>query len=114
MHELAITESLVKIALAKAEEIEAKRIVRISLKIGRLSGYVPEAVEMNFRLLTSGTKAEGAVLDIQWVPITCRCSSCGVEYQADEVDLNCKKCGTLTGRIIGGREMFIDSIEVDN
>lgn len=114
MHELAITESMVKIALTKAEEIGAKRIVKINLKIGRLSGYVPEAVEMNFGLLTAGTKAEGAVLDIKWVPIKCRCSNCGKEYQIEEVDLNCNKCGTLTGRIIGGREMFIDSIEVDN
>jgi len=113
MHELAITESLVKIALAKAEEVGARRIKSINLKIGRLTGYVPEAVEMNFRLVTPGTKAEGAGLDIQWVPVRCRCRECGKEYISDELDLNCPQCGKLSGQIIDGREMFIDSMEVD-
>lgn len=114
MHELAITESMIKIALTKAEEIGAKRIIKINLKIGRLSGYVPEAVEMNFQLLTAGTRAEGAELNIQWVPIRCSCSLCHSEYLSEVPDLVCKKCGKAGGKIVGGREMFIDSLEVDN
>jgi hydrogenase nickel incorporation protein HypA/HybF len=113
MHELAITENLVKIALSKAEEIGTSRIKGINLKIGKLTGYVPEAVEMNFRLITPGTKAEGAVLNIEWVPLTCRCRECSEEYVSEELDLTCPRCGKLAGQIIDGREMFIDSMEVD-
>lgn len=113
MHELAITQSLVKIALSKAEEVGALRIRKINLRIGRLTGYVPEAVEMNFQMMTPGTKAEGAELDIQWVPIRCRCRDCGAEYQTDELDLTCPQCKIISGQIIDGREMFIDSMEVE-
>jgi hydrogenase nickel incorporation protein HypA/HybF len=113
MHELVITQSLVNIALEKAKEVGAVKIKKISLMIGKLSGYVPEAVEMNFRLITPGTKADMAKLEIKWIPIICRCSNCGNEYQNDQVDLNCIKCGTLSGKIIGGREMFIESMEVE-
>jgi hydrogenase nickel incorporation protein HypA/HybF len=114
MHELAITQSLLKIALDKAEETGARRIARINLRIGRLTGYVPEAVEMNFRLISPDTPAEGAVLDIQWVPVTCRCRSCGSEFSSPELDLTCPECGMVSGRIAGGREMFIESMEVES
>lgn len=113
MHELAITESLVKVALAKADEVGAGRIKKISLKIGKLTGYVPEAVEMNFRMITPGTIAEDAVLDIEWVPLLCRCGDCGEEFESEKLDLTCPRCGRLSGRIVDGREMFIDSMEVD-
>ena len=114
MHELAITQSLVDIALEKAGQIGARRIVRINLRIGRLTGYVPEAVEMNFRLITPGTPAEGADLDVQWVPVKCLCRSCGVEFSSPELDLTCPKCGQVSGQVAGGREMFIESMEVES
>ncbi|MRR10354.1 hydrogenase maturation nickel metallochaperone HypA, partial [bacterium] len=57
MHELAITESLLTIALDQARAAGAGRIVSIRLKVGELTGYVPEAVETNFRVLSAGTIA---------------------------------------------------------
>lgn len=114
MHELAITQSLVDIALEKAGQIGARRIVRINLRIGRLTGYVPEAVEMNFRLITPGTPAEGAALDIQWVPVKCLCRNCGAGFYAPEMDLTCPECGKVSGQVAGGREMFIESMEVES
>lgn len=113
MHELAITQSLLGIALDKASEAGAGRIRAIALKIGRLSGYVPEAVQANFEILSPGTLAEGAELRIEWMSISCRCRDCGREYQAEVEDLRCPVCRTLNFQITGGREMYIESMEVE-
>jgi len=113
MHELAITSSLLRIALDKAGEAGATRIGSIKLRIGRLSGYVPEAVELNFRMLAPGTMAEGAALEIQWVPLRCRCKICGREHDATPDDCSCPSCHAADFIITGGREMFIESIEVE-
>ncbi len=113
MHELAITQSLLKIALDKAEESGATSIKAIDLRVGRLSGYVPEAVQANFEILSPGTMAEGARLRMEWVPVTCRCRDCGREYQAEIEDLKCPDCQTLHFQITGGREMYIESLEVE-
>jgi len=113
MHELAITQSLLRIALEKADEAGASRIKSISLKIGRLTGYVPEAVEANFEVLSPGTPAQGARLEIEWVPVACRCHDCGRSYQAEIEDLRCPDCRSCDFEIIGGREMFIESMEVE-
>ncbi|HBE72618.1 MAG TPA: hydrogenase maturation nickel metallochaperone HypA [candidate division Zixibacteria bacterium] len=113
MHELAITQSLLKIALDKADEAGAGRIRTITLMIGRLSGYVPEAVQANFEILSPGTPAEGAELRIEWMPVSCRCRDCGREYQAEVDDLRCPGCRTPRFEVTGGREMYIESMEVE-
>jgi len=113
MHELAITQSMLRIALERAQEAGATRIKAIDLRIGRLSGYVPEAVEANFEILSPGTLAEGARLRIEWMPVACRCRDCGREYHAEIEDLRCPDCGTPHFQITGGREMYIESMEVE-
>jgi len=113
VHELAITRSLLQIALDKAGQAQARRIGSIKLRIGRLSGYVPEAVEQNFRLLVPGTIAEGAALVLEWMPLRCRCKECGHEHDATPQDCSCPACGAVGFTITGGREMFIESMEVE-
>lgn len=114
MHELAITESLFKIIMEQAGKAGAKRVTRVNLMIGRLTGYVPEAVEMNFNLLASGTMAEGACLKIEWVPVKISCRECRKESEQLDLGSGCSHCGSLNVMIAGGREMYIESMEVDN
>jgi hydrogenase nickel incorporation protein HypA/HybF len=114
MHELAITQSLLQIALDKARESGAKNIRCINLRIGRLTGYVPEAVEMNFGMLSPGTLAEGAKLLIQWVPVRISCKDCGKGSELGEFEMCCPNCGSTNVSITGGREMFIESMEIED
>ena len=44
MHELGVTESILDIALTKAQEAEANRIIKITVTLGELSGFVPECI----------------------------------------------------------------------
>ena len=113
MHELAITKSLLTIALDKAAESGVKRIHSIRLKVGELTGYVPEAVKLNFNMLAVNTIAEGAVLQIELVPLQCTCRKCGHAYPAKPDDFTCPACGTADITVTGGREMFIESMEVE-
>jgi hydrogenase nickel incorporation protein HypA/HybF len=45
MHELSIVVNLFEILNEKAAEQKAKRIVQVKLKVGKLSGVVPECLE---------------------------------------------------------------------
>ena len=45
MHELAITEAIVRSAVPKAQAAGAKRILTIKLKLGALSDIVPSYIE---------------------------------------------------------------------
>jgi hydrogenase nickel incorporation protein HypA/HybF len=114
LHELAITESLLRVALEQAGVHTVRRIVSIKLMIGELTGYVPEAVEQNFEQLAAGTIAQGAALLIERVPLRCRCKRCGNDYRAARDDFSCPACQAAEFEITGGREMFIESMEVES
>jgi len=91
----------------------AKNISRINLRIGRLSGYVPEAVELNFQMASAGTKAQGALLAIEWVPLACTCKTVRQQLRGARRRFSCPSCRAADFTITGGREMFIESMEVD-
>jgi len=112
MHELAITQSLLSIALEHASRAGAKRITRINLVIGDISSIVDDCVQFYFDFISKDTIAEGATLSFKRVSPRFRCYTCGEEF-AKEADFTCPSCGALGGEVVAGREFFIESIEVE-
>ena len=45
MHELAVTQSILEIALRHAERASARRILSINLVIGELTGFVDDSIQ---------------------------------------------------------------------
>lgn len=41
------------------------------------------------------------------------CLDCGIEFEHDRFHMLCPSCGSFATKLIAGREMRIDSIEVD-
>ena len=113
MHELSITQSILDIALAHAQQARANRVLRVHLVVGELSGLVGEYIQFYFDFLSKETIAEGAELIFQHVPARFRCSNCGAEYVPGDTDWTCPECGALQPTVIGGRELLVESIEVE-
>lgn len=113
MHELAITEGIMRVALPAAEKNGAKKILEIRLKIGELSGVIPGCVEEYFSMLSEGTIAEGARIVAETVPAALECRACGYRGRADRRLRGCPSCGGKDIRITGGREYYVDSLKVE-
>lgn len=113
MHELAVTQNMLQLALEHAERAGAKRVRRINLVIGALSGIVDDSVQFYFDFVSQGTPAEGAQLTFERVPARFRCRSCGHEYEFRDDNWTCPVCQSLGGEIVAGREFYLDSIEVE-
>ena len=113
MHELSVTESVLQIALTHAEQAEARRILRIDLAVGALSGIVGESVQFYFDFVSKGTLAEGAQLVFHHLPARFRCQSCRAEYEPEGLDWTCPLCQALQPQAIGGQEFRVESIEVE-
>ena len=112
MHEMAITESLVEIALVEARKADAKRITAIHLKIGALTGIVADSVSFYMDLVAKGTLAEGARLVTTVLPVTAHCPDCGHDFAVEDMVFLCPKCGG-PGQILTGRELLIESLEIE-
>lgn len=114
MHELGLTQSVVKIALDHAEKAGASRVTKIVVKAGEMEGIVPESMQFHFEHLKMGTIAEGAELVVDVVPLMVKCSTCGETSHTDTFSfMVCPKCNSFTTEVISGRELTVDSIETE-
>ena len=77
MHELSIAQSLLDAALAAAAEHGAGRIRLLRLRIGGLRQIVEDSLRQGFAILSAGSIAEDADLQIDWIPSVWRCAQCG-------------------------------------
>lgn len=104
MHELGILSEVLDTALKVAEQHGGKKITKITLKIGLMSGIVPRFVQSYFDVLSKDTIAKDAKLIIETDPAVFMCCDCGVRttYTEQAPHFECEKCGSRTLRLISG------------
>ena len=110
---MAITQSMFDLVLQHAEKAGARRVGKINLVIGELTGVVGESVQFYLDFLSKGTVVEGAALDVTTVPAKTRCRDCGETLEMKRFDWTCSACGGKSLDAIAGRELYLESIEVD-
>jgi hydrogenase nickel incorporation protein HypA/HybF len=113
MHELSIMESALNLALEQTRRAGAKRIHVIRLRIGALTGVVPEALEFAFEALKPGTPAESGRLSIEAVPARFWCAACTREFEADDLLPECPDCHAPSAQVRAGRELEVASLDVE-
>ncbi len=113
MHELSIVEQMVSMVLEQANAVKAKKVQRVYLVIGELSGVLNDAVELYFAILTKDTIAAGAELFFTRPPTLVRCRACGTEYSPENMKIVCPNCKEQKIEIISGRELYIDSLDTE-
>ncbi len=113
MHEQSIVESLLALALEKAEKAKAVKILRIYLVVGEFSGVVEDAVNFYFDVLSRDTIAAQAALFFMHISGELRCRKCNTVFAPVRLNFHCPNCNEEQVEIITGRELYIDSMEVE-
>jgi len=112
MHELPITEQIIKIAEEHGQKARASKIEQIKIVVGERSGYIGESIRMYFDIISEGTMCEGAELVIETVRPKLKCPGCGALFERKPMSFACHECGTDGEPTEIGREFYIDSITV--
>lgn len=113
MHEVGIMQSALETAFEQAEAEHATKIHRIGMRIGALSGVVPDALQFAFEALSQGTIAEGAEFRIETIPVRSTCRRCQKEFEFESLaSLTCPDCGGEGEGFLGGREIEVSEIEI--
>jgi hydrogenase nickel incorporation protein HypA/HybF len=113
MHEQSIVESLLTLALKNAVKAGARKIIRIHLVVGGFTGVVEDAVNFYFGFLSKDTMAAGAQISYTHVPAQLRCRDCDLLFPMQKRDYHCPKCEGRRMEIVGGRELYIENMEVE-
>ena len=113
MHELALARALIEMVDDYAHSHGARRVTRVRVRLGVLSAMT-RALHVSFRAASRSTSCEGAVLDIEEVPLTVYCRFCDdVKSPSGPYNFRCPQCGHATPRVVTGREMQLVSIGLE-
>jgi hydrogenase nickel incorporation protein HypA/HybF len=113
MHEMAIAMDVLKIIKDALPPGEPMKIKKIRLKVGKLTAVVPESFKFCMEIITKDSPAEGAEVIIEDVPLLVECEDCGEQSELKEAFFVCPKCESAKLKILSGRDLFIESIEVE-
>jgi hydrogenase nickel incorporation protein HypA/HybF len=110
VHELGLCEGV----LAAVERRAAgRRVTRVRVRVGAQHRVVESAFDQSFALVSQGTVAEGAAVDLVTVPVRVRCLDCGHEAEATDALAACPACGALDLETEGGDELILEAIHLE-
>jgi hydrogenase nickel incorporation protein HypA/HybF len=112
MHEMALSEELVRTAVAAAGGYPG-RIRTIAVRVGALSGVNMPSFEFCLQACLKGMGMADARAELTWVPARFECR-CGETYEADDLFSPCPHCGEFGREIVDGRDVFIEHLEVED
>jgi hydrogenase nickel incorporation protein HypA/HybF len=112
MHEVGLMQNALDAAAEHTRQAGATRIHRLVLRVGALSGVVPEALASAFAVLAPGTLADGATLEIETIGIVGWCERCQAEFPSGDAIGTCPACGEPTAAIRRGRELELAQLEI--
>ena len=110
VHEFSIAEALAEQVLAHAPA--GARVREVELRIGALRGLEPEALRMCWDSVTFGTPLAGSVLNMELLPWSITCSSCGRTWTSPVPFVSCE-CGNATPTPQGSDELDLIALDVD-
>ena len=114
MHEVSI---VLRIVEALEEDLAGEGPVRVrsvSLRVGPLSGIVPEALHFCWDLATAGSRLEGSELEIEASEVVALCPSCREQCSITNIQsLTCPLCRSRVHRVLSGNELEITTVEVE-
>lgn len=114
MHELGIMTGVMSSVKDAAQNAGALRVTKVTLVVGEMTEAIEDALVFAFEALQEGDSLmEGAELAITMVKPKSRCLECGAEFEHDRFHMFCPECDGFATELIAGRELQIDSIEVD-
>jgi hydrogenase nickel incorporation protein HypA/HybF len=113
MHESSFTESLLSLVLTKAKEAGAKKITRVDVVLGEVSGIVDDCVRQFFDILKEDSIASTAELVFEKKPLVLKCRHCGNEFTPADNRWGCPACHEANAEIISGRDCYLQSMEVE-
>lgn len=123
MHELGLAEDILRKILnpsrSDRDEIrnkslpdwQAGKIQKIKVKVGEALAVTKEELQEAFNIVSIGSRAEGASLEIEMVPLKAQCSDCRKDFNPKILRLDCPYCGSINIQISSGKEFLIEDLK---
>lgn len=111
MHELSITNTLIKDILASCNDAE-KKIKKVEMELGALTGFKKDPIQFYFDMQKKEYKTiNNTILDIVVVQGMVECMDCRKQtIIVDPILMFCAKCNSGNVKIIAGKDIVLKNI----
>jgi len=113
MHEMGIANSILEATQKEADRHPGSRACKVGVRIGEMTAIDMESLRFCFDALTRDTELDGLELEIEWCPRRHRCWNCDGVFVVTNHDCRCPKCASLDTVCIGGEELELSYVEVE-
>jgi len=114
MHELSIVSSVVESVTESLAAYPGAQVKEVRLRVGALASVVVESLEFCWGIATDGTALAESKLVVNVVPVVARCARCAEDVElASLQSFRCPRCGEPVTDLRQGRELEIESIEIE-
>ena len=107
MHEVGLCEDVLDAVLRRAD---GRKVTGVRVRVGALHHVSDASFEQAFQVVSIGTEAENAVVDLVHVPVRVRCRGCLAETESNELVVVCPTCLASELDVVAGDELLLESI----
>jgi len=113
-NELSTAQAIVS-TVVDALPSDAPKVLEVRVRIGVLTGIVPEALVRAYDLAARETPLADSALNVERAPVVIHCPQCDADrLLAGTADLCCPVCGTRSDDVRDGKDMEILSLVLDD
>jgi len=113
MHEYSIVQALLNQCEENAIQHKAKKVKKIVVKIGVMSGVEPELLKTAFETFKEGTMCSEAEYIQNIQPIVIECKNCNKQSTLKKDEFSCPKCQSYELDVIDGEDMYLMQLELE-
>jgi len=113
MHEFSIVQSLLAQCEEQALQNSAKKITKVVVKIGVLSGVEIDLLKSAFETFKEKTICENAKFVANLQPVVVKCNDCKEESTLEKFEYICPNCQSPNLQVIDGEDMYLMSLEME-
>jgi len=110
MHEISISQHILRSLEAELPAKEYQSIKGIKLKIGALAGVEPVLLHNAFQAVTQDTHQANIDLDIEFLNVKAHCNICNKDFEVKMHKYICEDCGTPSSQVVQGNELLIHQV----
>ena len=113
MHEVTLAEAIWREVVSEMARRPERRLRGLRVVVGRWSGAERESLEFALGLLVAESEWPDAEILIRDEPLALVCRACSREFEPQELQLACPSCGSAETDVVRGRELRLESLEVE-
>jgi len=113
MHEYSIVQSLIDLTEENVKKNNAKKVTKLEVKVGVLSGVEIPLLKTAFDTFKEDTICRDAEFIVISQPVVIKCKECNTETELNKNEYSCPICKSQNLEVLDGEDMYLMSLELD-